>query len=356
MSIRTKLTLSSIAMVIIPVLSILVIDALLGFVMFVILDSDSGTFAMARFIGIILAVIVVNLTISYMLSKHLIRPVLELNEHTRLISEGNLDVEMTINRNDEIGELAESFDNMRQSLKEAQDKEQTYFKNHRELMASMSHDLKTPLTSIKGYVNGIEDRVADTPEKMSHYTAVIQQSAARLERMIDDLFMYSKLDLEEIDFNFTEVALISFIEDIINEYQHELETGQKISFNTDGNRHLVRADRQQLYRAVVNVLDNSIKYSGADLYIKIRLTSLNDKSLISVQDNGSGIGKEDLNYVFDSFYRTDQSRNSSTGGSGLGLSIVKRIIEQHNGEVLIDSKENTGTRVILKLEQVKADD
>lgn len=356
MSIRIKLTLSNIAMVVLPVMFILFIDALLGFVMLIILDTDSSTFAATRLIGIILVVIIVNLTISYILSKHIIKPIIKLNEHTKLISEGNLEEELVLDRTDEIGELAESFEQMRQSLKEAHDKEQEYFKNHRTLIASMSHDLKTPLTSIKGYVNGLEDGVADTPEKTAHYIAVIQQSAAHLEHMIDDLFTYSKLDLEGIEFNFTRVELKPFIEDIINEYKHDLNPGQKITFNTDEINHFVKADREQLYRAVVNIFDNSIKYSSADLQIIVTLTSMDNQSLISIQDNGSGIAEKDLDRVFDSFYRTDQSRNSSTGGSGLGLSIVKRIIERHNGEVMINSEKNTGTKVTLKLKKVNDDD
>src|SRR5699024_4274772 len=193
MSIKTKLILSNIVLVLIPVLSIFVVDIILAFFILIIFNKDAESFAAYRLITFIIVAIIVNLTLSLMLSRNIIQPVLKLNEHIRLIKKGNLNQEIVIDRHDEIGELAESFESMRVTLKKAREKEQAYFKNRQELMAGMSHDLKTPITSIKGYVKGIEDGVADTPEKLERYTSVIQYSVSRLEHMIDDLFMYSKL-------------------------------------------------------------------------------------------------------------------------------------------------------------------
>lgn len=353
MSIKTKLILSNIALVLIPVLSIFVVDIILVFFMFIIFNNDAETFAAYRLVAFIIVVIIVNLALSMILSKNIIQPVLKLNEHIRLIKEGDLDQEILIDRNDEIGELAESFESMRVSLKNAREKEQAYFRNRQELMAGMSHDLKTPLTSIKGYVKGIEDGVADTPEKLERYTSVIQQSVFRLEHMIDDLFMYSKLDLEEADFTFTKVDLELFIKDIVNEYTPDLSESQHLYFKAEENGHTVSADREQLYRALSNVIDNAVKYSDAkNTKINISLTGEGDDSVIKISDNGTGIDDKDINNIFDSFYRGDLSRNSKTGGSGLGLSIVKRIIDKHDGEVNVISKKGEGTTVIFKLRQV----
>lgn len=353
MSIKTKLILSNIALVLIPVLSIFVVDIILAFFIFIIFNNDADTFAAYRLLTFIIVVIIVNLTLSMMLSRNIIQPVLKLNEHIRLVKEGNLDDEILIDRKDEIGELAESFESMRVSLKKARKKEQDYFKNRQELMAGMSHDLKTPLTSIKGYVKGIEDGVADTPEKLERYTSVIQYSVSRLEHMIDDLFMYSKLDLEETDFKFTKVSLESFLKDIVTEYTPDLSDSQHINFKAEESEHIVSADREQLYRALSNVIDNAIKYSNPEnTEINISLLGEGDYSVIKIRDNGTGIEEKDINNIFDSFYRADQSRNSNTGGSGLGLSIVKRIIDKHDGEVNVISKKEEGTIVIFKLRQV----
>lgn len=358
MSIKTKLILSNIVLVLIPVLSIFVVDIILAFFILIIFNKDAESFAAYRLITFIIVVIIVNLTLSLMLSRNIIQPVLKLNEHIRLIKKGNLDQEIVIDRHDEIGELAESFESMRVTLKKAREKEQAYFKNRQELMAGMSHDLKTPITSIKGYVKGIEDGVADTPEKLERYTSVIQYSVSRLEHMIDDLFMYSKLDLEETDFKFTKVNLERFLQDIVAEYTLDLAESQQLYFTPDeSNNHIVFADREQLYRAMANVIDNAIKYSDPeDTEINITLLEMDDFSVIKIQDNGAGIDEKDINSIFDSFYRADQSRNSSTGGSGLGLSIVKRIMEKHGGEVSVDSKKNKGTTVRFKLKRVNDDE
>lgn len=354
MSIKMKLILSNIALVVIPVLSIFVVDIILAFFIFFIFNNNADTFAVYRLATFIIVVIIVNLLLSLMLSRNIIKPVLKLNEHIKQIKEGNLEQKILIDRKDEIGELAESFESMRVSLKKAREKEQTYFINRQELMAGMSHDLKTPLTSIKGYVKGIEDGVADTPEKLERYTSVIQHSVSRLEHMIDDLFMYSKLDLEEIDFKFTKVNLERFLQDIVSEYTLDLTDSQQLYFTTEeSNNHIVSADREQLYRALANVIDNAIKYSNPEnTEINISLLEEDGFSIIEIHDNGIGIDEKDIDHIFDSFYRADQSRNSSTGGSGLGLSIVKRIIEKHCGEVSVDSKKNEGTIVIFNLKQV----
>lgn len=353
MSIRNKLILSNIALIIVPILSIFIVDFILAFFMLVVFNNDASTFTTYRFISFIVVVVIVNVTLSFILSKNIIKPILKLNAHTSKIGEGNLDEPVDIKRNDEIGELAASYESMRIALKDAREKEEIYFKNRQELMAGMSHDLKTPLTSIKGYVNGIEDGVADTPEKLARYTSVIQQSVSRLESMIDDLFMYSKLDLEEVDFNFTKVDLESFLKDIINEYELEFSDTESINFRSDENEYIVRADRQQLYRAISNIIDNSIKYSDKEnTEINILLTAKESVSVIDIEDNGMGMDAGDINQAFNSFYRTDRSRNSGTGGSGLGLSIVKRIIDKHEGEAFISSRKGQGTTVSIKLKQV----
>lgn len=351
MSITKKMVLSNIILLIVPVIALFFIDIVLGYLIIVSLNGSTGAFITLRFISIILVFLLVNVTISWLVSRHIIRPIQMLNEHARKIGEGDLDTPVTVNRNDEIGSLSDSFETMRKNLKTLREKEDAYNRNRQILMAGLSHDLKTPLTSMKGYVNGIADGVADTEEKRHRYAETINQSIERMESMIDELFLYSKLDLEEVEFHFSPVQLASYFSDIISEYQLD---HPEIMIELQGSQHLaVSADREQFYRAVSNIIGNSIKYRGQEpLLIKINIFSKDGSVYIDIKDNGAGIDEHDLPHVFETFYRTDQSRNSTTGGSGLGLAIVKRIIEKHDGEINISSLLNKETVVSIKLPQV----
>lgn len=351
MSITKKMVLSNIILLIVPVIALFFIDIVLGYLIIVSLNGSTGAFITLRFISIILVFLLVNVTISWLVSRHIIRPIQMLNEHARKIGEGDLDTPVTVNRNDEIGSLSDSFETMRKNLKALREKEDAYNRNRQILMAGLSHDLKTPLTSMKGYVNGIADGVADTEEKRHRYAETINQSIERMESMIDELFLYSKLDLEEVEFHFSPVQLASYFSDIISEYQLD---HPEIMIELQGSQHLaVSADREQFYRAVSNIIGNSIKYRGQEpLLIKINIFSKDGSVYIDIKDNGAGIDEHDLPHVFETFYRTDQSRNSTTGGSGLGLAIVKRIIEKHDGEINISSLLNKETVVSIKLPQV----
>lgn len=351
MSITKKMVLSNIILLIVPVIALFFIDIVLGYLIIVSLNGSTGAFITLRFISIILVFLLVNVTISWLVSRHIIRPIQMLNEHARKIGEGDLDTPVTVNRNDEIGSLSDSFETMRKNLKTLREKEDAYNRNRQILMAGLSHDLKTPLTSMKGYVNGIADGVADTVEKRHRYAETINQSIERMESMIDELFLYSKLDLEEVEFHFSPVQLAPYFSDIVSEYQLD---HPEIMIELQGSQHLaVSADREQFYRAVSNIIGNSIKYRGQEpLLIQINIFSKDGSVYIDIKDNGAGIDEHDLPHVFETFYRTDQSRNSTTGGSGLGLAIVKRIIEKHDGEINISSLLNKETVVSIKLPQV----
>lgn len=219
------------------------------------------------------------------------------------------------NKKDELGELSNTFEAMRLKLKEAKAAQMQYEQNRQELIASISHDLKTPLTSIKGYIKGIQDGVAHTPEKLERYMDMIYKSANDMDGLIDELFLYSKLDLKRLPFNFEKVDLYSFFADFIDElaFNLEKEQGTAILLADRDDSYIVEADREKLKRVVANIVQNSLKYMDKNhKEIEVRL------------DNGSGISKEDIPFIFESFFRTDTSRNSSTGGSGLGFPLLRK--------------------------------
>ncbi len=243
---------------------------------------------------------------------------------------------------------------MRQELKKSIDKQVQYEDNRKELISSISHDLKTPITSIKGHVEGIRDGVANTPEKLDKYLNVIYQKSQDMDQLIDDLFLFSKLDLDRVPFELKDVQILDLIDNVVGEMKLEWENEtQKIIFNVNdvSNEPLyVNIDPQQIKRVMINLMQNSIKYMDKpEKEIRITVSNNKDSVQIIVADNGMGIDEEHLKYVFDRFYRVDESRNSDTGGTGLGLAITKQIIEQHQGHIIATSVLGEGTKMIIEL-------
>ena len=236
---------------------------------------------------------------------------------------------------------------MRQRLKENAEEKLEFDKDNKELISNISHDLKTPITAIKGYVEGIMDGVANTPEKMDRYIHTIYNKANDMDRLINELTFYSKMDTNRIPYTFNKISVTEFFDDCAEELDSELES-KSVQFqysNYVGPEVLVIADAEQIKRVINNIVSNSLKYMGSsrERRINLRVKDVGDFVQVEIEDNGKGIAAKDLPNIFDRFYRTDASRNSSKGGSGIGLSIVKKIMEDHGGKVWATSKENIGT-------------
>ncbi|SFB06794.1 Signal transduction histidine kinase [Lentibacillus halodurans] len=357
MSIQKRLLLSNIAMIVIPIIGFFLIEIMLGYVLFVAFDGNPEgaqlkAFISLRFIGMLLILVVTNGLLTYFVSRSIIKPVRRLSKAAAEISEGNLDYSIVSSRNDELGLLSDTFESMRLKLKEANKLQNRYEENRKELIASISHDLKTPMTSIKGYVKGVQDGVADTPEKLDRYMETIYRKANEMDALIDELSLYSKLDLERIPFAFEELDLYAFFSDFAEELRLDLEqNGGTVNFQADWqNNYFVEADRDQLKRAVTNIVQNSLKHMDKQhKKMAFHLTAGDGYVLVEIQDNGNGISEENVPLIFDSFYRADASRNAETGGSGLGLAIVKRIVTSHGGEIWADSRLGEETRICFTL-------
>ncbi len=301
-------------------------------------------------VDIIVAVVLILIFTSGMLSLWIYRcvsnPLKKLREATRNIKDGNLDFTLEVHRDDTIGELCADFEEMRKRLKDSAEEKLEYDKESKELISNISHDLKTPITAIKGYVEGIMDGVADTPEKMDKYIRTIYNKTNDMDKLINELTFYSKIDTNRIPYTFHRINVASYFSDCIEEVSLELEAKNiKLQyFNYVDSDVKVIADAEQIKRVINNIISNSIKYMDKDNgVINIRIKDVGDFIQVEIEDNGKGIGVKELPYIFDRFYRTDASRNSKQGGSGIGLSIVKKIIEDHGGKIWANSKENTGT-------------
>ena len=292
----------------------------------------------------------------------MIRQINRLQEAAKRVQSGDLDFELKPEGNDEMGQLIQAFEDMRVRLKENAEEKIQSDRESKELISNISHDLKTPITAIKGYVEGIRDGVADTPEKMDKYLGTIYNKANEMNLLINELTLYSKIDTNRIPYNFAPISVNAYFDDCAEDLAMELEA-KNVEFgyfNYVDSDQMIIADPEQLKRVINNIVSNSLKYTERDKRkINLRVKDVGDFIQVELEDNGKGIAAKDLPHIFERFYRTDASRNSSKGGSGIGLSIVKKIIEDHGGKNWATSREGIGTVmyfVIRKYQEVPANE
>ena len=309
-------------------------------------------------VSIVLILVLTACMLTVWIYTSLINPIKKLQAAAQNIKEGNLDFTIEAESRDEIGELCTSFEEMRQRLKDNAEEKINSEKENKMLISNIAHDLKTPITAVKGYAEGLMDGVADTPEKRDKYIRTIYNKANEMDTLINELTLYAKIDTNRIPYNFAKINVGEYFNDCIEEIGLDLESkniGLAYFNYTDGATQII-ADPEQLRRVIHNIIGNSIKYLDKQRgLINIRIKDVGDFIQVEIEDNGRGIAAADLPYIFDRFYRTDASRNSATGGSGIGLSIVKKIIEDHGGKIWATSKESIGTVmyfVIRKYQEV----
>ena len=298
--------------------------------------------------AVILVLVLTSVLLTLWIYRSINTPIARLREATDQIAQGDLDFTLEAEGDDEISDLTRDFEKMRRRLKESEEEKRRYDKENRELISNISHDLKTPITSIKGYVEGILDGVADTPEKMDRYIKTIYNKANDMDRLINELTFYSRIDTNRIPYHFTRLNVTEYFEDCAEEVSLDLqERGIGFTYeNTVDPSTMIVGDPEQLKRVINNIIGNSVKYiekPGGN--IALRILDAGDFIQVELEDNGKGIETKDLPYIFDRFYRTDESRNSEQGGNGIGLSIVRKIIEDHSGRIWALSKIGRGTTI-----------
>lgn len=298
------------------------------------------------FIAIVLILLFTSIMLTQWIRKSVFTPIDRLNEAMRKIKDGNFDYALMIDQKGEIGDLYRNYEDMRLRLKESAEEKQESETRNKELVSNISHDLKTPITAIKGYVEGIMDGVADTPEKIDKYVKTIYNKANDMDRLINELTVYSGIDNDRIPYNFHRINVADYFGDCVEEVGLDLES-KNIKLNYDNlvdTDTIVIADPEQMKKVINNIINNSVKYMDKPQgTIDIRILNEVDSIRVEIEDNGKGIAQKDLQKIFERFYRTDASRNSAQGGSGIGLSIVKKIIEDHGGYIWATSREGEGT-------------
>ncbi len=304
--------------------------------------------------AIVAILLLTGFVLVYWIQRGILTPLEKMRVATQWIMDGNLEFEIKAETNDEMGQLCKDFEAMRIRLKENEEEKFASDEEKKVLISNISHDLKTPITAIKGYAEGIIDGVADTKEKQEKYLRTIYNKANELNILINELTVYSKVDRQRIPYNFQNLLVKDYFDDCAEDLEMELES-KNIEFsylNYVREGVQIIGDPEQIGRVIHNIVNNSVKYMDKPKQsISLRVKDVGDYVQVEIEDNGKGIMNKDLPFIFDRFYRTDASRNSATGGSGIGLSIVKKIMEEHGGKIWATSKDKVGTVIYFVIKK-----
>lgn len=313
--------------------------------------------------GLILTIIALVFVLSIILlslitSRTISKPIKLLADGANEIANGNLDFEIDYESTNEIGTTVKAFNDMTNQLKQFIEDRDRMDQSRKEMIAGVAHDLRTPLTSVKGYVEGLMDGIASTDEMRENYLQTIYSSTKDMEKLLDELLSFSRLELGNIQLECEPTNINAFL----SHYCEDLEiTLQNKNFDLIYNNPcadkniMINLDTDRFVRVISNIISNSVKYQNKDKkgLITISLQEYEKTVIISISDNGIGIENENLSKIFDSFFRADQARTKTRDGSGIGLAVCKQIIELHGGRIWATSQYGNGTTIHISMNKIK---
>jgi signal transduction histidine kinase len=266
------------------------------------------------------------------------------------LAKGNLQTRVHVSGKDEVAGLAESFNQMASQLQAADQKQRELEHMRTDLIAWVSHDLQTPLASIRAILEALADGVVENPEAVQRYLLTAQRDVRSLSSLIDDLFEMAQLDAGGLTLDLADSSLADLISDTLESFSEvAARQGITISGHADPNVDPVRMDTMRIGRVLNNLLSNALRYTPAGGKIDVTAQRGQDGVVVSVSDTGEGIRPEDLPNVFERFYRGEKSRSRSTGGSGLGLAISRGLVRAHGGDIRVESLPGRGSRFTFTL-------
>jgi signal transduction histidine kinase len=276
-----------------------------------------------------------------------------LSDAVRNISQGDLNTTIEVVGDDEFSAMAENLNKMAEDIRNLMDKEREAERTKNELITNVAHDLRTPLTSIIGYLELLSGKTSPLPEEMRQkYIDIAYSKAKRLEKLIEDLFGFTKLNYGKIAMHVTKVDIIKLLSQLLEEsYPNFEKRGLSYELQSNVPARMINADGNLLARLFDNLINNAIKYGAEGKRVTVRVHAEADTVQVSVANYGYVIPAEELPLIFDKFYRVEQSRSTTTGGTGLGLAIVKNIVDMHGGKITVKSDLNgTVFTVTLKVD------
>lgn len=359
MSVRKKLIITTVITAVIPAVLIILLSALLFGVFFLVPPGQSTDVFAEYAIKLIAIWAVASLAVSsgtaicvnFYLGRSVLVPLSKISIALEHLKGGDLNYEFPWSADKELREICVSFEELRLRLQRNVRMNVKKENDRRMLIANISHDIKTPITSIKGYIEGIRDGIADSEEKRIHYLNVVYAKAVAIEQMAENLSVYSKLELDRMCYNKEATDVFGFLIDCAEEFEADLHNAD-MDFEIDlPDEHITAAlDKEKMKRVYTNIVTNATKYKKSGRgSLKITAEATDESVAISFKDAGKGIAEADLPLIFDEFYRADLSRNTTIEGSGLGLSVCKKIVADHGGKIWARSKLGEGCEILIFL-------
>jgi len=297
----------------------------------------------------------VSIAFGYFLSNSITQDLKDLVDGAEKISQGDFSTRVVIKGEDEIAQLAQAFNEMAIQLETAEAAERSLEEARRSLVAWASHDLRTPLTSLKVMLDALADGVVDDPATVARYLRQSQNEVSRMSALINDLFELAQLDAGHLEFDFEWITLSDLISDTLESFAAQADA-QDVTLEGSVTPQVdpVWAAPDKLSRILENLLVNALRYTPAGGSIQLCASLTNDQVQVDVRDTGKGIRPDELPFIFDPFYRSEKSRprvDDQSGGVGLGLAIVKGLVEAHNGHIWVASELGAGTVFTFTLPQ-----
>ncbi|MFR3730041.1 sensor histidine kinase [Lacrimispora sp.] len=284
-----------------------------------------------------------------LLQEKSMRYIARISDAMQSISEGDLNITVDIEGDDEFSVMAASLNKMVEDLRELMDKEREAERTKNELITNIAHDLRTPLTSITGYLELLSGETALDPEVQKKYIGIAYVKTKRLEKLIEDLFGFTKLNYGKMSMHVARVDVVKLLSQLLEEFYPSF-VDKNLSYELQSNvpAQVITADGNLLARLFDNLINNAIKYGADGKRILVKVHGAEDQVTVSIVNYGYVIPSEELPLIFNKFYRVEQSRSTNTGGTGLGLAIAKNIVDMHGGSITVTS-DLSGTVFTVKL-------
>ena len=294
--------------------------------------------------------LLISVLMSLLLAKTLVTPIQDLTHAAERVADGDFDHKLENSAQDEIGVLTNTFNDMAGTLEATLDDLKKSEQMRREFVANVSHELRTPITSVKSYSETLLEDPDMPPEMRRRFLRVILNESDRMSKIVQDLLTLSRFDAGSIEFEFTRFSFEKSVRDVYSAMRIEAQK-HKHEFTLEFLTPVpeIRGDRGRIEQVLINMVYNAIKYTRDGGKVKITAGAKDGKVWCSVRDNGIGIPKQDVDRVFDRFYRVDKARSRESGGTGLGLSIANEIVSRHNGNIQLESKAGRGTVITVTL-------
>lgn len=298
----------------------------------------------SQLIYLTLLTILLSIVIAMFLSRRIAKPISDMTKKATKLADGNYNLVFKNTGINELDELANSLNYLEQEVS----KTDTY---RRDLMANVSHDLKTPLTMIKAYAEMIKDITIDDKEKTIKNLDVIIEETERLNILVNDILELSKLQNNQDNLDIEEFDIVLLIKDILRRYEIIKETENYNLILESPESIIVKADKKRISQVIYNLINNAVNYTGDDLKVIVRLTEESKDCLVEIIDTGKGIDEENLQNIWNRYYKQEKNHKRNVIGTGLGLSIVKNILEQHHFDYGVKSIKNHGTTFYFKIKK-----